>query len=89
MLLTELPGHREAIQSALRGNRLEELRDRIHSLHGAAAVCRLPALRVACGALEEALQREGMTPVDPLVHALLNEIDTLVKQNQGVDDPVS
>jgi two-component system sensor histidine kinase BarA len=89
LLLAELPTHREAIQSALRDNRLEELRERVHILHGAAAVCRLPALRAACGALEEALQREGAAPVHPLVHALLNEIDTLAKQSQGVGSPIS
>jgi two-component system sensor histidine kinase BarA len=88
-LLAELPTHRAAIQSALRDNRLEALRERVHILHGAAAVCRLPALRVACGALEEALQREGATPIDPLVRALLNEIDTLAKQSQGIGSPIS
>jgi len=82
MLLAELPTHREAIQAALQGNRLDELRDRVHALHGAAAVCRLPTLRTACRTLEEALQRNGATPpLEPLMRALFVELDALAMQD--------
>lgn len=78
LLAVELPEHRAAILAAAQTGRPDELRNRVHTLHGAAAVCRLKALRSACAALEEALHRREESAIEPLTQAVLREIDLLI-----------
>lgn len=78
LLLAELPEHREAIMAAALPGRTAELRDRIHTLHGAAAVCRLKELRIACSALEQALHSQDGPALESLTQEVLTEIDRLL-----------
>lgn len=84
MLLAELPDHRRAIEAAIQANRPDELKDRVHTLHGAAAVCRLSALRAACAALETVLSGDGASTTAPEVQPLLKEIDALIEQQADI-----
>jgi two-component system sensor histidine kinase BarA len=81
MLLAELPEHRRAIQAALRANRADELLSRVHTLHGAAAVCRQTALRVACAELEETLKRGDVALVTPKFRRVLDELNALLRKD--------
>jgi two-component system sensor histidine kinase BarA len=89
LLLPELFTHREAIQSAIRSDNAEQLRDRIHTLHGAAAVCQLTELKTACAALEATLNRgvDERDSLEALAEPVLQEIETLIRQNAGT--PIS
>jgi len=78
MLRAELPEHKRAIQRAYRGNQLHTLKDRIHTLHGAAGVCKLPALKSACAELENALLRDDLVAVPAGVKRVLGEIEQLL-----------
>ncbi len=78
MLVAELPTHKRAIQQAYRSNRLTELKDRVHTLHGAASVCRQQSLRTACADLETALARDDVVAVPAGVTRVLKEIDALL-----------
>lgn len=79
LLAVELPQHKREIQRAFRGNELEQLRDRVHTLHGAASVCQRAELRQACAELEQALQRNERVKVPGGVQRLLKAIDTLLE----------
>ena len=83
MLLAELPGHRRAIEAAIRANRRDQLKERAHTLRGAAAVCRLSALQAACAALETALSGDGTSAAVPEVRPVLQEIDALMARKAG------
>ncbi|MEX0731341.1 MAG: ATP-binding protein [Aquisalimonadaceae bacterium] len=78
MLLAELPSHREAIQNAYRGGDLADLRNQVHRLHGAASVCKVPALKECCKTLENALLRDIRVEVPNGVNHVLSEIDEIL-----------
>src|SRR5690606_32999050 len=77
LLLSELPEHRAAIVAAAAAMDHAALRTRVHKLHGAAAVCRLDTLKAACANLEQAVGTDDPAALEPLVAAVLAEIDRL------------
>ena len=77
LLLSELPEHRAAIVAAAAAMDHAALRNRVHKLHGAAAVCRLDTLKAACANLEQAVGTDDPAALEPLVAAVLAEIDRL------------
>ena len=81
MLKAELPEHKRAIQRAYRGNQLRTLKDKVHTLHGAAGVCQLPALKSACADLENALLRDDLVAIPAGVKRVLSEIETLLEDS--------
>ncbi len=84
MLLSELPEHRKAIQQAFRRNQLEQLKDAVHKLHGAASVCRLKELKTCCAELEQSLKRGERVLVPEQTKKLLSAIDALITKPTAV-----
>lgn len=82
MLQQELPQHQQAIQSAVRANQPNQLKDSIHALHGVAAVCRLTDLWGACATVENALQQGDASKVSAGVQVVLTELERLIKQSE-------
>jgi len=78
MLLEELPAHREELLAAASAGDHERLRGCAHQVHGAAAYCRVEALRAAARELENALLREEPERIPALTDALVAEIDRVL-----------
>jgi len=79
MLVAELPDHKRAIQHAYRTGELDDLKERIHKLHGAASVCRVEPLRRACASLEGVLVSNSRVDVPAGVERVLKEIAALLE----------
>jgi len=80
MLLAELPVHKRAIQQAFRCGDLDDLRERVHKLHGAASVCQVPDLNAACGDLEDAITSNRRVRIPRGVSRVLGDIETLLSK---------
>ncbi|HSH27969.1 MAG TPA: ATP-binding protein, partial [Wenzhouxiangella sp.] len=78
MLIDELPEHRRAIRHAYRRNRPDELRERVHKLHGAVSVCQIPSLKEACQRLETAIMQDDQSAVPGGFDQLMREIGNLL-----------
>ncbi|WP_435103760.1 ATP-binding protein [Arhodomonas sp. AD133] len=81
MLVAELPEHRRRIREAFRTGDLETMRERVHRLHGAVSVCRLPELKAACAALEDILIEEDRVGVPAGMETLLRAIEATLDED--------
>ncbi len=76
MLLESLADARRSIAILTGKAAWHSLLEEIHKLHGATRYCGVPLLRQAAASLEAALKR-GQQPLEPLISALLAEIDRI------------
>ncbi len=73
MLLTGLPGDRQAIRQARDAADHRTLIERVHRLHGATRYCGVPQLRAACQRAETLLKQD-----DPAAGEALDELDIAI-----------
>nr|MBO2509825.1 hybrid sensor histidine kinase/response regulator [Gammaproteobacteria bacterium] len=75
MLLSSLPGDREAIHQARASGDRTTLIERIHRLHGATRYCGVPQLRAACQRCETLLKQN-----DPAAEQALDDLDAAIER---------
>jgi two-component system sensor histidine kinase BarA len=82
MLLDESPAQHRRILDAFEANDLERLKDEVHKLHGSAAFCGLPALKMSSHRLETAIESGGREEIHDGLRALERDLKDL-HQNAG------
>ncbi len=80
MLVAELGRHRRAVDEAYTARDLQTLRERVHTLHGAASVSGALALKHACRAVEDTLLNEQVHELPAALEQLLENVDQLLTE---------
>jgi len=80
LLVKDLPNELLEIKKEYANNNSEELKHRIHKLHGALCYCGAPRLKAATAALENALDNKFNSEVPALLTQFELEINELIKQ---------
>lgn len=78
MLARDLPEKLEALERARTAGDLEETREVIHAVRGAAAYCGVPGLHLATRLVEEAVRTGEPTLVTPELELLREEAEKLL-----------
>ena len=78
MLLTELPGLLEKLQSAVAALDNQSIWDHAHKIYGSTAYCGVPALRAVAQQLESDIKTQDMDAVKAQTGLLSTEIQRLL-----------
>ncbi|MBI3187197.1 MAG: response regulator [Gammaproteobacteria bacterium] len=83
MLINELPGHKQRIESSMHEADLAELKHHTHKLHGATSYCGVPLLRQCARELEQYIDNKQHMKIDKATHDLLIAIDLLIEYSSS------
>lgn len=78
MLIKELPGHRQRIETSINESDMAALKYHTHKLHGATSYCGVPMLRQCARDLEQYIDNKQNMKIDKAVHDLFVAIDLLL-----------
>ena len=77
MLLNELPGYQQKIDTYCKDGDRKNLIEAVHKLNGATRYTGVPALSIAANQFEQALRSDTTDNYDDLCSQLINEIQRL------------
>lgn len=77
MLLQDIPATRDRLDSAFRGEDIEEMINAVHHLHGATRYCGVPRLALTTETLETQLKMRQMTAAQETLKTLYKELGRL------------
>jgi len=79
MLINELPGYQEKINTALTDQNIKDLKHYTHKINGATSYCGVPKLRYAATTLEQKIDRNDTSTLQQDAEQVLKSIEELIE----------